>query len=137
MIRKITQTHIKSVLNLSGPIPQTSQELFCCFLQQTGSRNEGAPPHFQSPKEFCNRSCDLQPASSQEPQSVDSRCFHFGPTDMDSVNEKFCLAPDLKMVRQKKVANDLKSIWHHNIFYLFFVESDITFRSITKHKLNV
>ena len=30
-------------------------------------------------------------------------------TDLQSVKQNLCLAPDQKMVRQKKVANDLKN----------------------------
>ena len=36
---------------------------------------------------------------------------------MDSVNKKFCLAPDLRMVRPKKVASDLKINFSIIIFF--------------------
>jgi hypothetical protein len=40
---------------------------------------------------------------------------------MDSANRNFCLAPDLKKVRPKKVANDKKNQFGTKIFFGLFL----------------
>jgi len=41
---------------------------------------------------------------------------------MDSQKQNLCLAPDQKMVGTKKLQMIKKPIWHHNIFWSFFVK---------------
>ena len=41
---------------------------------------------------------------------------------MDSPKQNLCLAPDQKIVRTKKVANDQKLIWHQKHFWSVFVK---------------
>ena len=68
-------------------------------------------------KEVCNRAVTYRPPQARIPRA--QVLPFWSKNDMDSVNKTFYLAPNLKMVGRKKVANNLKSIWHHNIFCLF------------------
>ena len=40
---------------------------------------------------------------------------------MDLVNKNFCLVPDLKIVRPKEIANDLKINFAQNYFLVCFL----------------
>ena len=43
-------------------------------------------------------------------------------TDMDSLKQNLCLAPDQKRVGPKKLQMIKKSIWHRKFFWAFFVK---------------
>ena len=76
------------------------------LLDHTFKRKKELAGHGYLTKEVCNRALTYQVAQARKPRG---QILPFcSKTDMDSVNKNFRLAPNLKMVRPKKVASDLK-----------------------------
>ena len=95
------------------------------------SESSGYGQNLMSNKEGCNKGHGLSVVSCHQSRNPRAWILPFwSKTDLDSLKQSLCLAPDKKMVGTKKVAKDKKSIWHHKIFWSFLSKNGITCRSL-------